>query len=118
MKQVLAALFVLAANLLNAQPLSERLDAWVRSDALKMSETGVTVFDLTEGKLLYAYQDEKLFRPASVEKIITSVTALARLGENFRTIRNSVIPERFGRTPCMEVCSWWAASIRYFRTKI
>ena len=83
MKQVLAALFVLAANLLNAQPLSERLDAWVRSDALKMSETGVTVFDLTEGKLLYAYQDEKLFRPASVEKIITSVTALARLGENF-----------------------------------
>ena len=32
---------------------------------------------------MYAYQDRKLYRPASVEKVITSVTALARLGEAY-----------------------------------
>lgn len=47
------------------------------------SEVGITVFDLTTGESLYRYQDEKLYRPASIEKVITSVTALARLGADY-----------------------------------
>ena len=35
------------------------------------------------GESLYRYQDEKLYRPASIEKVITSVTALARLGADY-----------------------------------
>ena len=44
---------------------------------------GIAVFDLTTGKSVYRYQDDKLYRPASVEKIITSVTALAQLGADY-----------------------------------
>jgi D-alanyl-D-alanine carboxypeptidase/D-alanyl-D-alanine-endopeptidase (penicillin-binding protein 4) len=83
MRKVLIFLFVLITNVVNAQSLKQRLDALVTSETLRTSEIGVTVFDLTAGKSIYKYQDEKLYRPASTEKIITSITALARLGENY-----------------------------------
>lgn len=83
MKKIYLYILLFAVNMLNAQPLSQRLDALVGSETLKTSEIGVTVFDLTEGRSLYDYQSEKLYRPASIEKIITSVTTLARLGENY-----------------------------------
>ena len=66
-----------------AQNMAERLDALLNEEVLKTSEVGLTVFDLTTGQSVYRYQDEKLYRPASTEKVITSVTALARLGEAY-----------------------------------
>ena len=63
--------------------MAERLDALLNEEVLKTSEVGLTVFDLTTGQSVYRYQDEKLYRPASTEKVITSVTALARLGEAY-----------------------------------
>lgn len=68
---------------IHAQTIAERLDALLNEDLLKTSEMGITVFDLTTGESVYRYQDEKLYRPASTLKIITSVTALARLGEGY-----------------------------------
>ena len=50
---------------------------------LATSEVGISVFNLTQGKQVYAYQDKKLYRPASIEKLITSVTALAELSEYY-----------------------------------
>lgn len=77
MKRVLFFfLLILSIHFINAQPLSQRLDALLHEEVLKTSEVGIAVFDLTTGKSVYRYQDEKLYRPASVEKIITSVTAL------------------------------------------
>lgn len=66
-----------------AQTIAERLDALLNEDLLNTSEVGMTVFDLTTGESLYRYQDEKLYRPASTEKVITSVTALANLGLDY-----------------------------------
>lgn len=74
------AFFVCTAN---AQPLFQRLDALLNEDLLKTSEVGLTVFDLTTGESVYRYQDERLYRPASIEKVITSVTALAVLGADY-----------------------------------
>ena len=71
MKKIYLYILLFAVNMLNAQPLSQRLDALVGSETLKTSEIGVTVFDLTEGRSLYDYQSEKLYRPASIEKIIS-----------------------------------------------
>lgn len=68
---------------LKAQTMAERLDALLNEEVLKTSEVGLTVFDLTTGESLYRYQDEKLYRPASTEKVITSVTALVQLGTNY-----------------------------------
>lgn len=84
MRQVLLfLLLILFIPIMNAQPLPQRLDALLREEVLKTSEVGITVFDLTTGESVYRYRDEKLYRPASVEKIITSVTALARLGTDY-----------------------------------
>lgn len=76
-------LLMLSTHFLNAQPLSQRLDALLQEDVLRTSEAGIAVFDLTTGESVYRYQDEKLYRPASVEKVITAVTALARLGIDY-----------------------------------
>lgn len=84
MKRVLFFfLLILSIHFINAQPLSQRLDALLHEEVLKTSEVGIAVFDLTTGESVYRYQDEKLYRPASVEKIITSVTALAQLGADY-----------------------------------
>lgn len=77
-------LLSIIAGILNAQPLAQRLDSLLFNDPmLRTSEVGITVFDLTTGESLFNYQDEKLYRPASTEKVVTSVTALAKLGTDY-----------------------------------
>jgi len=68
---------------MNAQTWEQRIDTLLHEEFLKTSEVGITVFDLTTGESLYRHQSEKLYRPASVEKLVTSVTALARLGSDY-----------------------------------
>jgi len=76
-------LLTIASVGIQAQSLTQRLDSLLNDPMLKTSEVGITVFNLTTGESLYQYQDEKLYRPASTEKVITAVTALARLGEGY-----------------------------------
>ena len=76
-------ILLICCSPIQAQTVAERLDALLNEDLLKTSEVGITVFDLTTGESVYRYQDEKLYRPASTQKIITSVTALACLGEGY-----------------------------------
>ena len=65
--------------------LAGQLDSLIRSSSfLKTSEVGVVVYDLTDNKELYNYQGEKLYRPASIEKVITAVTALGILGNDYQ----------------------------------
>lgn len=67
-----------------AQTLAEKLDALIAATPiLKTSEAGIVVYDLTADKPVYRYQADKLYRPASIEKVITSVTALAELGKDY-----------------------------------
>ena len=74
----------LIAISIQAQPLAQRLDSLLFNDPmLKTSEVGISVFDLTTGEQLFQYQDEKLYRPASTEKVVTSVSALATLGTEY-----------------------------------
>lgn len=74
-------IWLLAAFQGYAQTWAKQLDSLVRSsELLNTSEVGIAVFNLTKNEPVYSWQDQKLYRPASVEKIITSVTALAELG--------------------------------------
>ena len=67
-----------------AQTLAEKLDALVSTAAvLQTSEVGICVYDLTTGIPIYRYQADKLYRPASIEKIVTAVTALSELGKDY-----------------------------------
>ena len=84
MKRIhLYLLLTLVTGILHAQSLTLRLDSLLNDPLLKTSEVGLTVFNLTTGEPLYQYQDEKLYRPASTEKVITAVTALAELGTDY-----------------------------------
>ena len=48
MKRVLFFfLLILSIHFINAQPLSQRLDALLHEEVLKTSEVGIAVFDLT-----------------------------------------------------------------------
>lgn len=88
MKQINGLLFLLIfwTGVLQAQnTCREELDRLISSDPLlKISEVGIVVHDLTTGKELYSYQADKLYRPASIEKVVTAVTALKLLGEDYQ----------------------------------
>ena len=84
MKRIhLLLLLLITTSILHAQSLTQRLDSLLNAPFLRTSEVGITVFDLTTGESLFRYQDEKLYRPASTEKVITSVTALSTLGTDY-----------------------------------
>ncbi|NDV57573.1 D-alanyl-D-alanine carboxypeptidase/D-alanyl-D-alanine-endopeptidase [Bacteroides sp. 519] len=67
--------------------LQQRLDKLIEEFLPPGSEIGVSVYDLTSKKQLYAYRDDKLSRPASVMKLLTTITALDLRGgtEPFQT---------------------------------
>lgn len=81
---IVSFLFACQAVVFAQANLKNRLDALMDADFLKTSEVGIAVFDLTSGKSLYDYQAKKLYRPASIEKLITGITALDKLGVGYR----------------------------------
>ncbi|BEG99986.1 D-alanyl-D-alanine carboxypeptidase/D-alanyl-D-alanine endopeptidase [Bacteroides sedimenti] len=86
MKRTLSILFLsfLASVALHAQQgLRAKLDSLLEEDFLKTSEVGISVYDLTADSLLYGYQNNKLYRPASVQKLITAITGLSVLGPRY-----------------------------------
>lgn len=67
--------------------LVHQLDSLVQTKMPQGGIVGVSVFDLNDNQPLYAYQADKLCRPASTQKLITAITALnqPRAQEPFRT---------------------------------
>ena len=67
--------------------LVERLDTLVKYGLPQGSNVGIAAYDLSANKPLYAYQADKLSRPASTMKLLTTITALAqpKADEPFRT---------------------------------
>ncbi|MCD8183006.1 MAG: D-alanyl-D-alanine carboxypeptidase/D-alanyl-D-alanine-endopeptidase [Bacteroides sp.] len=57
--------------------LSSRLDTLIKYKLPEGSNVGISVYDLTANRPLYTYQAEKLSRPASTMKLLTTITALA-----------------------------------------
>ena len=60
--------------------MGERLERLLDDSSLADSEVGMAVYDLTDDTCVFRYQEKKLFRPASVEKLVTAITALDALG--------------------------------------
>jgi D-alanyl-D-alanine carboxypeptidase/D-alanyl-D-alanine-endopeptidase (penicillin-binding protein 4) len=66
-----------------AADLQQRLDEFLHDHPMAAS-TGIQVVEVATGKILYAYNEDKLLSPASNLKILTSALALARLGPDYR----------------------------------
>lgn len=57
--------------------LSSRLDTLIKYQLPVGSNVGISIYDLTDEKPLYTYQADKLSRPASTMKLLTTITALS-----------------------------------------
>ena len=60
-----------------AKGLSSRLDTLIKYQLPVGSNVGISIYDLTDGKSLYTYQADKLSRPASTMKLLTTISALS-----------------------------------------
>lgn len=67
--------------------LTASLDSLLKSELPVGANVGISIYDLTTNQPLYSYQGDKLSRPASTMKLLTTITALSRpeADEPFRT---------------------------------
>ncbi|KAA6349225.1 D-alanyl-D-alanine carboxypeptidase DacC [termite gut metagenome] len=80
-KTYLLACFLLFACLSvvrGQQDLAAQLNFLVKNNLPPGSDVGISVYDLTDGRSLYTYHDDKLSRPASTMKLLTCITALSQ----------------------------------------
>ena len=81
---VCLVLLGLAAPAAAAQPITVAIPKILASHGLEGSGTGVTIVDLANDDVTYRYHAWKQLTPASNEKLITTVAALATLRPGFR----------------------------------
>ncbi|MFO0271748.1 MAG: D-alanyl-D-alanine carboxypeptidase/D-alanyl-D-alanine-endopeptidase [Gemmatimonadota bacterium] len=72
------------------EALVRAIDSLVRDPRFANAHWGVLVVHPARGDTLYAHNADKLFVPASNQKLVTGAVALAQLGPEFRT-RTSVL---------------------------
>ena len=60
-----------------------RLDFLMGDGLLQTSQLGLMVYDLTAGEVVYSRNERQRLRPASVMKLVTSITALDMLGGDY-----------------------------------
>jgi serine-type D-Ala-D-Ala carboxypeptidase/endopeptidase (penicillin-binding protein 4) len=78
-----SALILFVAALSQAETLDHRLDVLLESGPGKYF-AGVEVVSLDSKKILFKYNDDFLFMPASNMKVLTTALALLRLGPDYR----------------------------------
>lgn len=80
--------------------LTDTIDSIIYESLPQGTDIALMIYDLTNDTTLYAYREKIMCRPASVQKVITSVTALSSLGSDYRfstslrtqgTIKDSVL---------------------------
>jgi len=60
--------------------LKQALDGFAEEAESSYFTTGMCVYDLTDDSLLFAYNQHKVMRPASTQKLVTAISALDLLG--------------------------------------
>ncbi len=63
--------------------MRQRIDFLLQDKLLQTSQLGLMVYDLDADQVVYTYNERQRQRPASVMKIVTSVTALDMLGGDY-----------------------------------
>jgi D-alanyl-D-alanine carboxypeptidase/D-alanyl-D-alanine-endopeptidase (penicillin-binding protein 4) len=64
--------------------LMNGLNNLLNDKLFRSSDVSVAVYDLTDDKMLFEHRAQKMVRPASVMKVVTSVTALEYLGADYK----------------------------------
>lgn len=80
-KTITISTFLLISFIVFPQPSVEKV---INNPLLKHASVGISVVDITTGKSLISYNNEKSLTPASVLKLVTTATAVETLGDNYR----------------------------------
>lgn len=64
--------------------LAKKIDEIIDESALRNARWGIFVVSLKDGRVLAARDGRKLFNPASIQKTLTAIVALDKLGADFR----------------------------------
>ena len=70
--------------LLWPQNVQSGLDELLTNPIFKRTQLGLMVYDLTADSAIYAHGERQQLRPASCEKLLTAIVALAKLGGSYR----------------------------------
>ena len=68
----------------NPESVIESIDQIIYEKLPEGTDIALMVYDLTNDTTLYAYREKIMCRPASVQKVVTSVTALSSLGMDYQ----------------------------------
>ena len=80
----LLALVAVPVAGMDRDSLTESIDQIIYEGLPEGTDIALMVYDLTNDTTLYAYREKIMCRPASVQKVITSVTALSSLGADYK----------------------------------
>ncbi|MCW8849071.1 MAG: D-alanyl-D-alanine carboxypeptidase/D-alanyl-D-alanine-endopeptidase [Melioribacteraceae bacterium] len=69
---------------INSDELNKKIDSIFNDSLFSHAHWGVLIESLSSGKVLYERNSERMFMPASNEKIPTAAAALTKLGPDFR----------------------------------
>lgn len=64
--------------------VQNQIDSLLISDFFKSSQAAISVYDLTDKKSLYQFNEKLLLRPASNQKILTTAAAYLFLGTDYK----------------------------------
>lgn len=87
MKKILLTLIMLCSVVAGAQTttdLEKLISDTRRESGMRHGTFSVCVYNVTQGRMLYAYNGEMSMVPASVNKLFTTGVGFARLGSDFR----------------------------------
>lgn len=78
--------------------LADKIDETIEQSEFANARWGVFVISLKDGRVVVARDAQKLFNPASIQKILTSIVALDKFGADFRWktsifARNQIEPD-------------------------
>ena len=74
----------IAAAPAQAQTLRQELHEALMIAGVSRAKTGALALDLEKGRVVYGWQRDRSFRPASNEKLGVALTVLDRLGPDYR----------------------------------
>src|SRR3954470_2691093 len=80
--------------------LARRIDSLLASPELQRNLWGVQAVSLTDGKILYQHNADRLLQPASNTKLFTTAAALALIGPDYKfqtTVEAGAPPDSKGR---------------------
>ncbi|HEX9423345.1 MAG TPA: D-alanyl-D-alanine carboxypeptidase [Pyrinomonadaceae bacterium] len=78
------ALAILCAHGQTVQPLDAKISAIVNRPEFRRAMFGIEVYSLSDNRVLYVLNADKLFVPDSVTKLITEGTTMQMLGSDYR----------------------------------